>query len=108
MLFILVFFALAPGFALALLIRLVQRLVREPRLRWAIAAVGACALGTWAGASWAMFFLVFGQAWGLAHQQRPSPGLFPEGWLVYAFLVAYAALGTVLLTGASKVPARPK
>jgi hypothetical protein len=106
--FVRVYFILAPGFALALLVRLVRRLIREPRRRWAVAAVGGCALGIWVGASWAMFFLVFGQAWRLAHQHPFPPGPFPEGWPIYAFLAGYTTLGAGLLAGAGKVPASPK
>ena len=106
--FIRVYFILAPGFALALLIRLVRRLIREPRRRWALAAVGACALGIWVGASSAMFFLVLGQAWQVAHRHPIPPGPFPEGWPIYAFLAAYIALGVGLLAGESRVPAPPK
>ena len=106
--FVRVYFILAPGFALALLIRLVRRLIREPRRRWAVAAVGTCALGIWIAASWAVFLLVFAKAWALAHRHPIPPGPFPEGWPIYAFLAAYTALGAGLVVGASRVPAPPK
>ncbi|HKQ56967.1 MAG TPA: hypothetical protein VJY35_03795 [Candidatus Eisenbacteria bacterium] len=103
-----VFFILAPSFAVALMIRFVRRIIREPRRRWALVAVGTGALGIWYGASSAMLFLVFGQAYSLAHR-RPFPsGPFPESWPIYAFLAAYAVLGWGLLAGASRVPTPPR
>jgi hypothetical protein len=102
-LFIWLFFGLAPLFALLLLWRIGGRFVREPRHRVTVIVWGAVGLALWSGATYAMLFLAFATAYGLAHTEPLPGGPFPEGWLIYAFLAAYAAFGTGLLVAAGKI-----
>ena len=102
-LFLWLFLALAPAFAIALFIVSIHRVLGEPQRRWLFAALGAAALGIWALASYFIGLIVLGLAWGLAHTQPLSPGPFPEGWQIYGLLAAFAALGLCLLTALARV-----
>lgn len=105
-LFVWLFFALAPAFAIVLFIRSIRRALGEPQRLWLVAAVGAAALGIWALATYFMGLTTFGVAWGLAHAEPLPPRPFPEGWQIYALLGAYAGLGICLLVALARVPRR--
>ena len=103
-LFILLFFALAPGVTILLLWRSVRRSVREIQSRSKILVAGATALAVWAAATYYMFAAAFVTAWGVAHM-RPSPtGMFPEGWMIYGLLAAYTLLGVTLVFIVDEIP----
>jgi hypothetical protein len=105
-LFLYILLGLAPGIALLLLWRGVARALREPRLKWTILVVGTAALALWALATYLVLLVAFGTAWGIAHT-RPFPaGFFPEGWPIYGFLAAYAAVGVSLAFALGRLPRR--
>src|SRR5438132_6879912 len=93
-LFILLFFLIAPGIAVGLLWRGVGRAIRERKSRLKIRGVAATALALWALVSDYVFWVTFVMAWGVAHMRSFPNTLFPEGWPIYAWLAAYAALGS--------------
>jgi hypothetical protein len=98
------FFVLAPVFGMLVSIRCVRRAIHEPQRRWPIVAAGLTALGMWGLASDVVLSVVFDTAWSVAHQRPLPSGWFPEGWLVYALLAAYTALGAGLVAGLARVP----
>jgi hypothetical protein len=51
-----------------------------------------------------MFFFDFLTVWGVTHTRPRPSGLFPEGWMIYAITIAYAALGFGLFVVIGKVP----
>lgn len=106
-LFILLFYALAPGFTLLLLWLSVRRAFREAQRRDRILLVAAPAGALWAVATCFMFALTFGRAWALADTRPVPEGMFPEGWTIYGFLGAYAVLGATLAVVLGKVPTKP-
>src|SRR5436190_23974564 len=103
-LFILLYFIIAPSVAVGLLWRGVRRAIREPNSRWKILGDAAMALGLWWLGSYCMFAVTFVTTWDVAHT-RPFPDvLFPEGWLIYAWLAVYAAVGRGLIVALGRVP----
>jgi hypothetical protein len=105
-LFILLFFIIAPGVTVLLLVRMLRRAFVQRHRIWSIVAMGVAVLAVWAGASYPMFLLTFGTAWGVAHLQPKPTGLFPEGWTIYAFLLGYASLGATLFFVLGRLPPR--
>ena len=105
MMFLLLFFGLAPGIALALLWRGVRRCARASNKRGHIVCVTAGALGLWAVASYFMMFFVFVVTYGLNHARPLPPGMFPEGWPIYGLLALYTAFGGLLIAAIGKIPA---
>ena len=104
--FILLFFIIATGVAVLLVVRILRRALIQRLRVWSIVAMGVAALAVWAGASYPMFLVTFGTAWGVAHLQPAQTGLFPEGWTIYAFLLAYVALGAILFSLVGRLPQR--
>jgi hypothetical protein len=51
-----------------------------------------------------MLDIAFDTAWELVHTRPFPPGLFPEGWPVYAWLAAYSGLGAMLVWVVRKFP----
>ena len=103
-LFILLFFGLAPGVAVLLLGRSVRRGLHEIQNRGRIIVAAGTALFVWAAATYYVLAVTFAAGWGVAHMRPMPEGMFPEGWVVYAVLVAYAALGVVLLIAVGRIP----
>jgi hypothetical protein len=105
-LFILLFLTIAAGVAVLLVVRIFRRALVQRLRAWSIVAIGVAALAVWAGASYPIFLLTFGTAWGVAHLQPTPTGVFPEGWTIYAFLLAYLALGAILFFLVGRLPRR--
>jgi hypothetical protein len=103
-LFILLFFGLAPGVAVLLVGRSVRRGLHEIQSRGRIIVAAGTALFVWTAATYYMFAVTFATAWGVAHMRPQREGLFPEGWFIYAFLAAYAALGVALVMVVGSIP----
>jgi hypothetical protein len=105
-LFIWLFFGLAIGVTGLLLWRSVRCGVREAQSRGSIFFVTGTALAVWAAATFYMFLLIFATVWGVAHM-RPRPvGMFPEGGMIYAFLLAYTILGAALVVLIGSMPGK--
>ena len=106
-LFIWLFFAIAPTIAILLLVRGIRRAWHgSARTRTILATLGF--LGLWLFGSHAMLAVVFATAYGLAHTRPFPPGLFPEGWIVYGCLAAYAAWGAMLIRAQDEYPRMPE
>jgi len=103
-LFVFLFFVIAPGVAVGLLWRGVRRGTRESKGRWKILGLAATALALWTLLSDYMFNVTFVMAWDVAHMRPSSAIRFPEGWPIYAWLAAYAALGWALIVALGRVP----
>jgi hypothetical protein len=103
-LFIMLFFGLAPGVAVLLLGRSVRRALHEIQNRARIIVTAGAALFVWAAATYYMLVVTFAAAWGIAHMKPVPKGMFPEGWVIYAALVAYAAVGVALLIAVGRIP----
>ncbi len=103
-LFILLFEGLAPGIAALILWRGVRRGFYEAHSRGRVFVAGGTALAVWAAATYYMSFATFVTAMGVAHMRPVPEGMFPEGWFIYAFLAAYAALGVALLIAVGRMP----
>jgi hypothetical protein len=95
-LFVWLFFGLAPGVTVLLLVRSIGRAVREMSNRVTILLAAGAVLGVWAAATYYMFLVAFATAWGVAHLRPIPPGMFPEGWEIYGWLTAYTILGIAL------------
>ena len=102
--FILLFLGLGPGVTGLLLWRSVRRGLREVQSRGRILVTAGTALVVWAVATYYMFYVTFVTAWGVAHMRPVPTGMFPEGGMIYAFLVAYTTLGAALVILIGKAP----
>jgi small-conductance mechanosensitive channel len=103
-LFVLLFFGLFPGVSILLLWRSVRRGVRQVESRGRILVAAGIALAVWAAATYYMFAATFVTAWGVAHMGPVPSGMFPEGWIIYGLLAAYAILGATLVFIVGKMP----
>jgi hypothetical protein len=102
--FILLFLGLAAGVAVLLFARGVRRGLHEIASRGRIIAAAGAALFFWTAATYYMFAVTFATAWGVAHMRPVREGMFPEGWVIYTFLLAYAALGVALVIALGRIP----